>query len=269
MKNTQFKNKVVLITGSSQGIGKTTAELMLKAGAKVVINARNEKLLWETYDELSQWGDVLPVPGDMGKWADVQNLVNQTLAHFGRLDILISNAGLKFEDSFRRTTPEMLQKIIQVNFLGKVFPIKAAFDALVESQGSIILIGSLAGLYGLPGASIYSSSKMALAAMQQSLEAELAPHGVHIGLMYVGFTESDEHSGIMNGAGVKQEIPERNMKRQSREHVAGAILRMIENRISRKVMTPLGVAFDILRVIAPGLLRVILKRRTRELEPIL
>ncbi|MCB0844582.1 MAG: SDR family oxidoreductase, partial [Bacteroidetes bacterium] len=99
MKNTQFKNKVVLITGSSQGIGKTTAELMLKAGAKVVINARNEKLLWETYDELSQWGDVLPVPGDMGKWADVQNLVNQTLAHFGRLDILISNAGLKFEDS--------------------------------------------------------------------------------------------------------------------------------------------------------------------------
>ncbi|MCB0852025.1 MAG: SDR family NAD(P)-dependent oxidoreductase, partial [Bacteroidetes bacterium] len=59
MKNTQFKNKIVLITGSSQGIGKTTAELILKAGALFFINARNEKLLWETYDELSQWGDVL------------------------------------------------------------------------------------------------------------------------------------------------------------------------------------------------------------------
>jgi NAD(P)-dependent dehydrogenase (short-subunit alcohol dehydrogenase family) len=269
MKNTHFKNKVVLITGSSQGIGRTTAKLMLKAGAKVVINARSENRLREAYDDLRQYGDLLPIQGDMGKWSDVQNLINQTLAHFGKLDILICNAGIKFEDTFRRTTPETLQQIIQVNFLGKVFPIKAALEALIESKGSVILIGSLAGLYGLPGASIYSSSKMALAAMQQSLAQELAPHGIHVGLMYVGFTENDIHSGIVNGEGVKQDFPDRKMNRQPREVVGKAIMRMIVKRIPRKVMTPIGIIFDKLKTIAPGLLRFILKRRVKELEPIL
>ncbi|MDX2247428.1 MAG: SDR family NAD(P)-dependent oxidoreductase [Bacteroidia bacterium] len=269
MTDKYFHHKVVLITGSSQGIGKTTAALMLKAGAKVVINGRDENRLHATYEELSKEGEVIAVSGDMSRWEEVQNLIAQTINRFGRIDVLICNAGIKFEDSFRRTTPETLQKIWQVNFLGKILPVKAAFESLIQTQGSIILIGSLAGLYGLPGAGIYSAAKMALAAICQSLEAELTPHNVHIGLIYVGLTENEKSSSILNGAGEKQDFPDRNLPRQSREVVAKAIIRMIQKRLRRKVMTPIGIALDILTRISPGLLRLVLRKRVRQIKEIL
>ncbi|MEZ4777260.1 MAG: SDR family NAD(P)-dependent oxidoreductase [Bacteroidia bacterium] len=268
MTNASFNKKVVLITGSTQGIGKTTAFHMLKAGACVVINGRDKQRLQEAYEELSPYGELLAVSGDMSQWQDVQALVSKTLSRFGQIDALICNAGIKFEDSFRRTSPETLQKILNVNFLGKILPIKAALESLIQTSGSVILIGSLAGLYGLPGAGIYSASKMALTAISQTLGAELAQHHVHVGLIYVGLTDNDSSSSIMNGAGEKLDFPDRNLPRQSQAVVANAIMRMIQKRIRRKVMTRLGIALDILTHISPRLLRWVFTKRAREMKEI-
>ncbi|MEM7369503.1 MAG: SDR family NAD(P)-dependent oxidoreductase [Bacteroidota bacterium] len=259
----KLTNKVVIITGSSQGIGKTTARLMLEQGASVVLNGRNVQRLEASAMELSALGPVLAIPGDMSHWPDVQAMIQSTLDRFGRIDAIVCNAGIKFEDSFWRTSPETLQKIMDVNLLGQVFPIKAGLKALQKSRGSVILISSLAGLYGLAGASIYSASKMGLTAIQQGLSQELAHDGIHTGVMYVGFTENDPSSGILNGEGQLEAFPDRKLKRQAQAVVGQAIIHMILHRKKRKVMTGMGIAMDVMGRVAPGLLRMILAKQSR------
>lgn len=264
MNSTKLNNKVIIITGSSQGIGRTTARLMLEQGATVVLNGRNPERLAATALELSAYGPVMHVACDISRWPDAQGLIEATLTRFGRIDAIVCNAGIKFEDSFWRTSPETLQTIIDVNLMGQVFPVKAGLKALQKSKGSVIFISSLAGLYGLAGASIYSASKMGLTAMQQGLSQELSHDGIHIGVMYVGFTENDPTSGILNGQGQLEEFPDRNLKRQPKAIVGQAIIDMILRRRRRKVMTGMGIAMDLMARIAPGLLRMILAKQSRE-----
>ncbi|MEO1451545.1 MAG: SDR family oxidoreductase, partial [Bacteroidota bacterium] len=223
MKTPHKPSPVIVITGSSQGIGKTTAASFLRQGARVVINGRNPAKLQAARQALQELGEVIAVPGDVSNWEEMAALVKAVLQQYGRIDVLICNAGIKFEDRFDQTRIEVMDKIMQVNTLGVVYPIKAALDALVESGGSIVMISSLAGLYGLPGGAIYSASKMALTALQQGLSLELAPRGVHVGILYVGFTENDQDSGIINGAGELNAFPDRGLKRQPQARVAAAI----------------------------------------------
>ena len=265
MKRNTLKSKVVVITGSSQGIGITTARLMLQQGVKVVINGRDPYRLEAAYEKLSAYGQLHAVVGDMSRWEDVERLIQETLDVFGQIDAIVSNAGLKFEDSLWRTSYETLSKIINVNFLGKVYPVKAGLDALRQSGGSVIFISSLAGIYGLPGAAIYSSAKMALTAMQQGLDLELKNAGIHIGVIHVGFTENDPESGILDGSGVKQDFPDRKLRRQSQETVARAIIDMIIYRKRKRVMSGLGILMDVLAHLAPWTLRLILRKQADKL----
>lgn len=246
------------------GIGKTTAASFLKRGDKVVITGRNQARLEAARKSLAPLGEVIAVPGDVSRREDMEQLVASSLAAFGRIDVLVCNAGIKFEDRLTQTTAETLEKIISVNTLGVLYLIKAAIPALASSSGSVVLISSLAGLYGLPGSVVYSASKMALTAIQQSLALELGPQGIHVGILYVGFTENDALSGLMNGAGEKVPFPDRGIGRQPQTAVAAAIIRMASQKRSRLVLTFLGKVMYLIHRIWPGALYILLRQREKK-----
>ncbi len=264
MKNLQ--NKVALITGSSMGIGKTLAYELAKKGARIVLNARNKKRLQRTYEEMKTAGyDVTTVAGDVTSEEDCQRMVDQAIAEFGQLDILINNAGISTEGEIGELTGAVCKKIMEVNYLGTVYATQAALPHLKKTKGSVIFIGSVAGLRGLPNFSIYSSSKMALTALAETMRIEQAKTGVHVGLAYVGFTRNDPEKTVYNSAGELIPQPKRDfIKAEEPEVVAKRIIRMIEKRTFKKVFSPLGKLNAVLCRVAPGVVHSILGMNYRK-----
>ena len=132
------------------------------------------------------------IAGDVSKAEDCHQLIEHTIKTFGQIDVLINNAGISMEGSIEDLAPEVFQKVIEVNYLGSIYPTKAAIPYLKKSKGSIIFMGSAAGIRGIPNHAAYSSSKMSLTAIAEALKIELKKSDIHVGLAYVGFTENDE-----------------------------------------------------------------------------
>lgn len=248
-------NKVAIVTGSSQGIGKALASSMLGKGMRVVLNGRNGGKLEAAerffYD---QGHEVLAVKGDVSNIADCEKLVNKTLEHFGQLDVLVNNAGISTEGKISETSPEVFRKAMEVNYLGSVYPTQLALPHLKATKGSILFISSLAAIHGLPNFGIYSSSKMSLKGLAEALKVELNGTGVHVGIAYVGFTENDPRKTIIKADGQAEILPKRKeVKVEPVEKVAARLLRMIENRTHRKTFTPLGKLLVYLERLSPSL----------------
>lgn len=242
MKSERFKGKVAIITGSSQGIGKATAEVLCSQGAKVVLNGRNVEKLRRTENEFLEKGfEVIALAGDITRVDDSQQLIDQTLARFGRIDILINNGSLTMNEKIVAIKPEVFAQIHASNSLGAVFPTLAALPHLIQSEGSIIFISSLAGLHGMPSASAYSMGKMALTAWWQALSIELANTPVHVGICYLGFTENEPEKQMITADGSFIPVPSRPaFLMQSREKVARKIVHMVYWRKSKMVFSALG-----------------------------
>lgn len=258
----KHKDKVVIITGSSMGIGKVMALEMLNNGAKVVLNARNPERLQKTYTELKAAGyPVIAVAGDVSKTEDCNNIVTKTLAAFGRIDVLVNNAGISMEGEVSELSPDVFRKVMEVNYLGSVYPTQAVLPELKKSKGSVIFMSSAAGVRGLPGFSVYSSSKMALTALAESMKIELHSSGVHVGIAYVGFTQNDPEKTIYNADGEIIAQPNRTfIKAEPQENVARRVSQMVINRNFKQVFTPLGKLNAIVNRWAPGLGEWILRR---------
>lgn len=253
-------NKVAIITGSSQGIGKALAWAMLRRGIKVVLNGRNPQKLENARQFFSEKGhEVLAVQGDVSKVEDCENLIQKAVAHFGRLDILVNNAGIATEGKIMDTRPEVFRKGVEVNYLGSVFPTQLALPHLLKNKGSVLFISSLAAIHGLPNFSIYSCSKMTLKGLADALKIELRGTGVHVGIAYVGFTENDPKKTIVNADGQTEILPKRKgVKTEPAEKVAARLLRMIEKRTFKKTFTPMGKLLVLLERLSPALVEKIL-----------
>lgn len=237
-----FKNKVAIITGSSQGIGKETAIQLCELGCKVVLNGRTLSKLEATRDELLAKGlDVDAIQGDVTSIEDCQNLIDKTVEKFGRLDILINNGSLTMNERFDQLQPEVYKAIFDSNSSGAVYPTMAALPHLKKTKGSIIFISSLAGFHGLPAASAYSMGKMSLTPLWQSLRIELTYTGIHFGIVHVSFTQNEDQKRMVTSDGSLIPVPKRpSFIQQPREKVARSIIRMIKYRRKRKVLSPLG-----------------------------
>ncbi|MEM9918980.1 MAG: SDR family oxidoreductase [Bacteroidota bacterium] len=237
-----FQDKVIIITGSSMGIGKVMANKMAQAGAKIVLNGRNKERLRKTQEDFRDKGfDMLAIDGDVSKVADCQRLIDETVAAHGKVDVLINNAGISMEGTVSELQPDIFKKVMDVNFLGSVYPTQAALPHLRKSKGHVIFIGSAAGIRGLPRYAAYSASKMALTALAESLRMEEARHGLHVGLAYVGFTENDPDKTIYDKDGNIIPQPKRDfIKAEPPENVARRIMTMIESRRFKQVFTILG-----------------------------
>ncbi len=237
-----MSHKVVIVTGSSQGIGKATAEQLCKAGARVVLNGRNPEKLQKVLDYFKAKGyDVIAVPGDITKAEDCQRIVDQTLEAFDGIDVLINNGSITMNEEIAKLHPDLFESVYMSNSMGAVHPTLAALPHIRKSKGSIVFISSLAGLHAMPGASAYSMGKMALTALWQSMKIELKHSGVHVGICYVSFTQNEIQKRMVSGDGTLVTVPPRpKLLLQSREKVARRILCMLRYRRSKMILSPLG-----------------------------
>jgi len=257
-----LKDKVAIITGSSMGIGKTLAIQMAEQGAKIVLNGRNGERLAKTQLELEAKGfETLIAQGDVSKVEDCKEMIRKTVHHFGKVDVLVNNAGISMEGPVDELNPAVFRKVMEVNYLGSVYPTQVALPQLKETGGSVIFISSAAGIRGIPNFAVYSSSKMALTALAESLRIELSRTKVHVGIAYVGFTENDPQKTIYNAKGKIIAQPKRDfIKAEPPEKVAQRIIQMIERRTFKRVFTGLGKLNAFMNRFFPSIVHTILQR---------
>jgi NAD(P)-dependent dehydrogenase (short-subunit alcohol dehydrogenase family) len=258
----QFKNKVAIITGSNQGIGKELARQLGLAGAKVVINGRNNEKLQAVHEEFANLNiESFPINGDISDIRFCESLISRTTEQYGQLDILINNAGMDARGSLEEMDPEVFKKIIEINLLGSTYTSKFAIPHLRQSRGSIMMVSSLAGIHGLPFHSSYSTSKKGLTALTESLRVELHESDIYVGIAYVGFTETDRKKEIYNGNGEREVLKKRtNVKVTPLPVTADKILRQIQSRKKASYHSSLGQLQRILYRISPLLVENFLKR---------
>ena len=197
-----FRDKVVLITGGSSGIGRATALRLAGYGAKVVVAARNSKALDAVVAEAdSQGGEAWAVQTDVTDPDQCRQAVEQTVERFKRLDILISSAGLSLRAYFEGSNLEALERVMQVNFFGVLYMTHYALPYVKETKGSLVALSSLTGIRGIPSYAIYGASKFAVQGFYESLRLELKRAKVHVGIVAPGFVDTPLRNHVLNKDG--------------------------------------------------------------------
>lgn len=188
-----WKEKVVLVTGGSSGLGRAIADAFADAGAKIVIAALEADAVEEAAEALRHRGiDALGIRADITQDADVDSLFAQTLDRFGRLDALVNNAGRSMRGKLRDTTAEQFRGLMELNLLALVRCTRAALPHLLKQRGHVVNIGSLASKSAARWVGAYPATKFAVAAYSQQLRLELGPEGLHVLLVCPGPIARDD-----------------------------------------------------------------------------
>lgn len=189
----RFKDKVVLITGSTRGIGRETAEKFLKEGAKVIVAARNEEFIKKTVDELKEYSkEVYGVKVDVTDTNSVKSMFDEVIGMFGTIDVLVNNAGITSDAQLYKMSEEQWDSVISVNLKG-VFNCskQAALIMREKGAGKIINISSVVGLYGNFGQVNYAATKSGIIGMTKTMAKELGKNNITVNAVCPGFIETD------------------------------------------------------------------------------
>lgn len=237
-----MQQKVVLITGASSGIGRALAFAFGREGASIVICARKTDALNVVSRELQQAGiDNLAITADVSIEADVKTLIDQAVAHYGRLDILINNAGITMRSLVIDADPEVFRTVMDINFMGTVYATHYALPHILKAKGSVVGISSIAGYRGLPVRAGYSASKFAMNGFLEALRTEMLYSGVHVLTACPGFTTSNirvaalDASGQAAGESVRDESD-----MMSADECAQHILNAVKRRKRELILTMQG-----------------------------
>jgi short-subunit dehydrogenase len=263
MKNNYFKEKVIIITGASSGIGKELAIQLSEKNAKLILAARKlEKLEKVKKICRSNESDILIVKTDVSKKEDCKNLIEKTIEKFGKIDILINNAGITIWAKFAEIKDLLIfEKIININYLGSVYCTYYALPYLKQTKGQIIGISSLTGKNGVPTRTAYAASKHAMAGFFDSLRIELYDEGIDITMIYPGFVKTDiRKNGFGKGGKILGEshIDEKGV--MSVEKCGNIIIKAIKKRKREIIMTPKGKIGIFLKPFFPKLIDKIAKK---------
>ncbi|MCP4313463.1 MAG: SDR family oxidoreductase [Bacteroidetes bacterium] len=241
-EETRFKDKVVVITGASSGIGMACALEFAAQGAKVVVAARREELLLKLTKQIKgRGGEAFIVMTDVRKIEDCENLMKQSVEMYGRIDILINNAGISMRANFEDLDLKVIRQLIDTNFYGAVYCTKFALPYLWEHKGSLIGISSISGLTPLPGRTGYVASKHALVGFLNTLRLENVDRGLNVLVVHPGFTRSEIREKALNNQCLPQGASPRNEGRMmSCETVARHIARAAYKRKRDLLLTPQG-----------------------------
>jgi short-subunit dehydrogenase len=237
-----MQGKVVVITGASSGIGKALAYKFAAEGSKVMLAARNAEKLKEIVNDINnKGGEAAYCVTDVKQENDCKGMILSAVVRFGGVDILINNAGISMRALFKDLKLDVLKNLMDVNFWGAVYSTKHAFPYILKSKGSIVAISSIAGLTGLPARSGYSSSKFALRGFMETLRVENMKTGVHVLMVYPGFTASNIRNTALTADGSQQgESPRDEGKMMTAEQVANHVYKAVVKRKRSIVLTSEG-----------------------------
>lgn len=249
-----FKDNVVIITGASTGIGEELAYQLARQGAWLVLAARRINALERVAAEVrALGGKAIAVACDVSVQADCGNLIATSVAHFGRVDTLIANAGVsmwaKFEDI---TAPSLINSIMQVNYMGAVYCTHYALPHLKQTRGRIVGVASLAGLVGVPTRTGYAASKHAMRGFFDSLRVELESSGVSVTMVYPSFVATGIRESAIGADGQPIRVDPLDQKRVM--SVSTCVQRIVRAAAARKredVMTAKGRLGQWLKLLAP------------------
>lgn len=249
-----MKSKVVIITGGSSGIGKALARHFGKNGSKVLITGRKQEELDKTVSELQSEGiHIAAYQGDVTIEADNKQMADVAIAKFGKIDVLINNAGISMRALFLESDLEVIRQVMAINFFGTVYATHFCLPHIIENKGSIIGISSIAGYRGLPARTGYSASKFALNGFLEALRTELLKTGVHVLTACPGFTASNIRKRALTIDGTTQgESPRKEEKMMSAEECAKHIYNATLNRKKTLVLTGQGKLTFFLNKWFPG-----------------
>ncbi|MEH0417210.1 SDR family oxidoreductase [Streptomyces sp. B21-083] len=180
---------VALVTGGASGIGAAVARQLLAAGHRVTVTGRGERRLADFAEELGRPQALLAIPGNAAEYDDVRAAVETTLKEFGRLDTVVANAGFATHDSVAEGDPAGWSEMVLTNVLGPALLIRASIDALKETRGRIVLVGSVAGFVNTPG-NLYGATKWAVTGLAENTRRQVTEFGVGVTLVAPGRVET-------------------------------------------------------------------------------
>src|SRR5262245_46413618 len=233
------KGKVVVVTGASSGIGEATARQFGREGAKVVLAARRVDRLEALAQEVTAMGtgaEALVVQADLSKLEDIQSLIAKTLERFGRIDVLVNNAGFGRLDWLENLDPvKDIQAQFDVNVLGVIQTTRQALPVMIKQRsGHIINMCSMAGLVATPTYTIYAACKHAVHGFSEALRREVKPWGIDVSMIYPGgvVTEFASHAGIKR----KTKATTPRFMLLTAEQVAEAVVKPVRNPMTIVIM---------------------------------
>jgi short-subunit dehydrogenase len=220
--------RVAAITGASSGIGLACAELLAREGVAVVLGARRKDRLGAAVERIrAAGGRAEAVTGDVTNEADVRALVDRALAVFGGLDVMVCNAGFGYYGTVEETPPDVMRRMMDVNFMGTYYGARAALPVFrKQGRGHLLFVSSIVGRRGIALMSGYSATKAAQAGFAESLRSEFAGTAIHVSAVFPVSTETEFRSAMARdyghtvaGLGPKQPV----------EHVARTIVEAIRH----------------------------------------
>ena len=260
-----MSGRTVIVTGASSGIGEATARAFGQAGDRVVLAARRVDRLQQVAAALP---DSLVVPADLTKSEDVARVAAEALARYGRIDVLVNNAGLGKYDWLERLPEEDIRTEIQVNMIAPILLTRAVLPAMqAQGRGVIINVASVAGKISTPTMSIYNATKFGLDGFSEALRREVGPQGIHVCVIYPGPVAGTE-LGAKRTKGAGRSMVSSRMKRlpglqTNTGRVAQAIVRLADHPRPRKVIPGLYNVAIALNTLFPSLVDVLVSRAAR------
>ena len=248
-----FKNKVIAITGGSEGIGKALVDALIPLGAKIATCGRNQDKL---YSLQVQYSNQLlhTMVADVSRYDDCKKFIQSTIETFGGIDILINNAGISMRALLKDAEVDVIKKVMDVNYFGTVYCTKLALDSIIEKKGTSVGVSSIAGYRGLPGRSGYSASKFAVNGWLEAIRTELLDTGVNVMWVCPGFTRSNIRNAALNSKGYAQgESPLNERDLMSSQDCANHIIKAIEKKKRTLVLSFSGLQTVFMNKFFPSL----------------
>lgn len=260
------ENKVVVITGAAGGIGRALCHRFGTAGAKVALLDLNSTAIDAAIAELQTAGiSAIGEICDVTDPVECRTAMNKVGEHYGKIDVLINNAGIAHRSAFVNTDIEVFRRVMDVNYFGAVHCTKPAVPYLIESGGSIIIISSISGFSPLYGRTGYSASKYALHGMFESLRTELKESGVHIMMVCPGFTETNIEKNALDGDGSPTTHPRSTTgKIYSPGEVAAAIYNGYTKKKRLLVLSPIGKLAHIVSKLMPAYYEIAMAKKLKK-----
>jgi short-subunit dehydrogenase len=261
-----FADKVVLITGASQGIGLALVRQLASQRPKLVLAARDADRLERVAAECRDGGaEALAAATDVARFDECRALVDRAVARFGALDVLVNNAGIGMIARFDEVDDlEPYERLMRVNYLSCVHLTHRALPHLKRSRGLIVAVASLAGLTGVPTRTAYAASKHALIGFYDSLRIELIGSGVDVTVVAPDFVVSEIHRRALGPDGRALGRSAKEARIMSAERCAELILEAMARRRRLAVLSTRGRLGRLVRLLAPGLIDRIALRAVRE-----